>query len=1690
MLRDVFCINSSFYSMLSINILLTETIRFLYERFRQQRQICSKHTQLLTKINIGGEKYVQISDGTIITTSILSAEMSTTNSNATTKTTTLIKYQNLSTLSMATMNGSLTNGHHNHNEIVAVDDDYCDDNIGMGEHNVHLSKCVGDTNGIDEPDHSIDSKMIKLMQSTTSIFEDDDDDNNNTNKNNEDDQEESCLLCNSRFDLSRHKRLICKQCSLNVCFKCSLYDFDSWICIICHQQRTISNNNQCQSWLCKRIVKQQSERELLHFINAKLRYDSNRQILINNTTKNGHHLNVNNNNNNNNNNDDCDVDDEHIVKNEMLNNINNRNGSSSNGIDNIMVETNGESSLENDRIKNNKNIDYHTRINHHRQENLLAIRSDMELNLAKLLGFDSIDYSHIGYIFDDDQYNQLIKTFTPLLANLLKILQQSIYDCDCGREPETTPTEAYNQLKEALQKISEKSFEFTKQLHLPSQPLKLKEVEDFINNCQSYEHLLAQSVVNQIIEDGQSRFMTTASTASFNSFKSGVSFIDHYSSHHNSHINLNRIRTVSSGCCGNSNCGDGHCSAMSGANYKMDNDYSVSSLDDQHSYCDRQLTNDDIDEAMHNNDEELNDNHNYSYNEAEDDENNENDFGLELNFEQSKVYFPEAGLDLIDSKKYSSTESNLSQDSGIKLIDNSHSWQDNWFFKKSKENKSYNQYHLNSDIHFGYMALALAESVPMLIPNPSQAMNPMLGEMEADQVSDLSEHLSETGSIVFSSDEEEDIASVDTVDKIKNRAEKNNSMIDSISSVQTNGSNAMARSHTVYMENRRVAPSKLSFIKGSSIENRKNKAIIQSLRWTKIKVPDFVPSELRTICNSIPNPRLENLDFIPTFTMKPGNASLHSGIVAQFCCKAKGLLPLYFAWYKDGHLIAASADESTRRPEEIENRRLARTYFGLRFIHRRYVESKCSAYRLIVFNDNECILEIKKSNPMQAGIYSVVAYNHVGHDWCDFKVAIDRQHFSAVPNPFNQQLSSIVNVNHPMSPRPVLRRPQHKSRKTNTNEFSQLVTKIESPMTTFPNQVKLRNNNNNPKVNHLSSSLASSPHVIEQTWEERQALNSKDHKLLLNIIQHRQTPLPTSSNVQFVRIDDHDKTVDVNDGGGNISKISIDSNCTNSPQQIISTDIVHSKTYGDDGQMLEEYDETIQILQRESSKSSNDQISSENVSDSSNSLNDSINIPVMPIAEREHRKWNNPDVNLLNNPYSPENIEKRSRQKMMSFSPELLYSPDATLNDDRTDGMIKHIVDDEEFVPEEKRKFFHSARDLDRYKRNYYLPKTRKLPEEKYSFAILSSLGGKPSSTRSSSATSMNKNDDHNEVNGLTSTNNKINGEKMAVSQISVDIIGNNHCKSTSPEQYSEISVEINNDERYLMDTKRIDSSFNDSIVDSDNNTSAIKITTANDCNHQTIANHHHHHHSNNIKSNSIEGAKTSPPIRKNIVKSLTSLFSASTQHLPSSSSSVTSPLSKSNSLTQIPQQQQQKRLSNINSKNYAVYSLTGRSIPKEICEQNQKNLPRFNEQNRINLANEISSSSTSMKISSPQIQLNQEPFTTTTAKATLFVEEATFDINNGQSNEERNLSRNSNYSSPSLDSNDSTLSSSINSLDNQMTNGKSNNNKKEKRAIGAIKQRAVFWEKRIEASQISDTQVNEKFPTMDGSESKPIVSE
>lgn len=83
----------------------------------------------------------------------------------------------------------------------------------------------------------------------------------------------------------------------------------------------------------------------------------------------------------------------------------------------------------------------------------------------------------------------------------------------------------------------------------------------------------------------------------------------------------------------------------------------------------------------------------------------------------------------------------------------------------------------------------------------------------------------------------------------------------------------------------------------------------------------------------------------------------------------------------------------------------------------------------------------------------------------------------------------------------------------------------------------------------------------------------------------------------------------------------------------------------------------------------------------------------MPIAEREHRKWLNPDVSLTNNPYSTENIENRAKQ-MHSF----------TSVDSSEDRKPEEDPEEIEEKNSEKKKYFSSNRDITRYKRDYYLP--------------------------------------------------------------------------------------------------------------------------------------------------------------------------------------------------------------------------------------------------------------------------------------------------------------------------------------------------------------------------------------------------
>ena len=64
-----------------------------------------------------------------------------------------------------------------------------------------------------------------------------------------------------------------------------------------------------------------------------------------------------------------------------------------------------------------------------------------------------------------------------------------------GKNSPLSPTETYSRLKDLLSVISEKSFLFT-----PLRPILRLELENYLHNCATYEHLLANSIVNQVMQ--------------------------------------------------------------------------------------------------------------------------------------------------------------------------------------------------------------------------------------------------------------------------------------------------------------------------------------------------------------------------------------------------------------------------------------------------------------------------------------------------------------------------------------------------------------------------------------------------------------------------------------------------------------------------------------------------------------------------------------------------------------------------------------------------------------------------------------------------------------------------------------------------------------------------------------------------------------------------------------------------------------------------------------------------------------------------------------------------------------------------------------------------------------------------------------------------------------------------------------
>lgn len=684
-----------------------------------------------------------------------------------------------------------------------------------------------------------------------------------------------------------------------------------------------------------------------------------------------------------------------------------------------------------------------------------------------------------------------------------------------------SPPTVYTRLEEVLAAVSEKCFEFP--------PLRAHTHLGLAHllEAANYETLLASAIVNQIVEVSQSRFLTFKSAAG----TSRHSLLGSVGSAYSPSSSLAYQHPPTSAATQQHKSGAGGARRKRGSlsgSYSTVSDMHRSEEDDNSSVPDEEeeeveVEEDDDDFAQKSEDEAEEfeeDDDEYVKSDEEDKEMEQETEDLEarygeLDFDCERANFPEAGVDLVDSRRFPSIESNLSIDSGIRLVDNTTSWQDNWMFKKHKENRSYHLYHLASDIHYGYMALALDDPMGMLIPKPSLAEPLLVGDRAVDELSDLSEKNSETGSIIFSSDEEPELVG-------------DSGQEEEVEEVA--GANLKAR------------PKQLEvFLHGHSAEEEaaaaaaeKTRKRIQRMRaqprsallkrWARLKVPDFMAAEQRSsLASRLPDGQAASLEHTPVLVLKPRSAQVHTGIVAQFCCKAAGLMPLAFAWYKDGQLIACSSNVDTAegtptetptpstKSADIPPARLARIYFGLKFIHRRYVECGTTGYRLIVFNDNECILEVKRTAVSHSGVYSVVAYNHYGYDWADFRVEVDRVHYAAsVPPPLPLQSSVIHLPAGPMSPRPVRRRPQNKKKvsleigETTTTtslilfvipqpEVNELFTQLVNNQKDKQQQQKQPQQQ--PKTSYTqvstsssnSTSASPSPNVVQRTWREREA---------------------------------------------------------------------------------------------------------------------------------------------------------------------------------------------------------------------------------------------------------------------------------------------------------------------------------------------------------------------------------------------------------------------------------------------------------------------------------------------------------------------------------------------------------------------------------------------------------------------------
>lgn len=83
------------------------------------------------------------------------------------------------------------------------------------------------------------------------------------------------------------------------------------------------------------------------------------------------------------------------------------------------------------------------------------------------------------------------------------------------------------------------------------------------------------------------------------------------------------------------------------------------------------------------------------------------------------------------------------------------------------------------------------------------------------------------------------------------------------------------------------------------------------------------------------------------------------------------------------------------------------------------------------------------------------------------------------------------------------------------------------------------------------------------------------------------------------------------------------------------------------------------------------------------------------IAEREHKKWENPDIQLKDNPYSIENLNTRIQQRAQMLSLSEDSSPEVVVDENEKQN-------DSPFMSSK-------SKDMSRYRKDYYV---KQIPKE------------------------------------------------------------------------------------------------------------------------------------------------------------------------------------------------------------------------------------------------------------------------------------------------------------------------------------------------------------------------------------------